>query len=139
MFNADVLAPATSAAAAPVAPLSSNQQLLLPPGDLRVVPGVAVTAVVGEPMARPALPPRCFVPGSPHVIRIDMRRAALISYQDHHMLSVSSGDEPPSISYQDHHMLFVCAGRWSGPSHGARQPHRTAGDLDDTRARSLLG
>jgi beta-mannosidase len=53
VFNADVMGPSTTAASAL---LSSNQQLLLPPGDLEVVAGAVVTAVVGAPNADGTIP-----------------------------------------------------------------------------------
>ena len=53
VFNADVFG-GGSAASAP--PLSFNQQLLLPPGDLQVPADAVVTAVVGAPDANGLIP-----------------------------------------------------------------------------------
>tara|TARA_B110000208_G_scaffold178728_2_gene226867 strand:- start:112 stop:471 length:360 start_codon:yes stop_codon:yes gene_type:complete len=48
VFNADVLGSNADENGPPLL-LSSNQQLLLPPGDLSVVADAVVTAVVGAP------------------------------------------------------------------------------------------
>jgi beta-mannosidase len=60
VFNADVLGPADTAAAAntiaDTPPLSSNQQLLLPPGELKVVADAVVTATIGTARADGQIP-----------------------------------------------------------------------------------
>ena len=60
VLNADVLGAATPigipTSAATAALLSSNQQLLLPPGDLAVATDAVVTAVVGAPNANGLIP-----------------------------------------------------------------------------------
>jgi hypothetical protein len=56
VFNADVLDADTDAQSATRTPLSSNQQLLLPPGELEVVLDAAVTAVVGATNADGLIP-----------------------------------------------------------------------------------
>jgi len=58
VFNADVLNGSDSslASSASATLLSSNQQLLLPPGQLEVAPNAIVTAVVGTPNADGLIP-----------------------------------------------------------------------------------